>query len=117
MMALVRNLAPLTRVGLVAPLSEHTRRAVEQLTNGEALRRARVHPLALLAAQKTYARGAGERGKHTWTPVPAIVDALDTACYQAFQNVEPTGRRWLLALEAAGSADYHIADGSIHLFK
>lgn len=103
MTALVRNLATLTRVGLLAPLSEHTRRAAEQLTNPEALRRARVHPIALLSALRTYAQGRGERGQHVWTPVSAITDALDAAFYLAFQNVEPTGLRWLLALDVSGS--------------
>jgi 60 kDa SS-A/Ro ribonucleoprotein len=38
-----------------------------------------------------------------WTPVPAIVDALDAAFYTAFENVEPTDRRLLLALDVSGS--------------
>ena len=43
------------------------------------------------------------RGKHTWTPVGQIVDALDAAFYTAFENVEPTGKRLLLALDVSGS--------------
>ncbi len=53
----------------------------------------------------TYQAGRGERGKHTWTPVPAIVDALDRAFYASFGNVESTGKRWLLALDVSGSMD------------
>ena len=64
----------------------------------ERLHAARIHPIAVLAALKTYAQGKGERGKSTWTPVPQVVDALDAAFYATFQNVEPTGKRWLLAL-------------------
>jgi 60 kDa SS-A/Ro ribonucleoprotein len=33
------------------------------------------------------------------------VDALDRAFYAAFRNVEPTGKRWLLALDVSGSMD------------
>ena len=36
-----------------------------------ALRQARVHPIAVLAALRTYAAGRGVRGQHTWTPVGA----------------------------------------------
>ena len=64
-----------------------------------------MHPIALLAALRTYAAGRGVRGKHTWTPVGQIVDALDAAFYTAFENVEPTGKRLLLALDVSGSMD------------
>ena len=58
---------------------------------------------ALLAALRTYVAGHGVRGRNTWTPVTAIVDALDAAFYTAFENVEPTGKRLLLALDVSGS--------------
>jgi 60 kDa SS-A/Ro ribonucleoprotein len=103
MTALIRNLATLTRVGLVAPGSEATRRVVAQLGDQERLRAARVHPIAVLAALTTYAQGKGVRGQHTWTPVPQVVDALDAAFYATFRNVEPTGKRWVLALDVSGS--------------
>jgi 60 kDa SS-A/Ro ribonucleoprotein len=43
------------------------------------------------------------RGRHAWTPAPQVVDALDAAFYAALGNVEPTGRRFLLALGVSGS--------------
>jgi 60 kDa SS-A/Ro ribonucleoprotein len=43
------------------------------------------------------------RGRNSWTPVTTIVDALDAAFYTAFENVEPTGKRLLLALDVSGS--------------
>ena len=55
MTALIRNLATMTRIGLLAPGSDGTRTAVAQLGDGERLRRARVHPIAVLAALRTYA--------------------------------------------------------------
>ncbi len=103
MTALVRNLATMTRVGLLVPMAEATTRVVAQLGDGARIRRARVHPIAILAALKTYAQGKGERGKSTWEPVQQVVDALDAAFYTAFQNVEPTGKRWLLGLDVSGS--------------
>ena len=57
----------------------------------------------MLAALKTYAQGRGQRGHNTWDPVPAVIDALDEAFYATFESVEPTGKRWLLALDVSGS--------------
>jgi 60 kDa SS-A/Ro ribonucleoprotein len=109
MTALVRNLATMTRVGVLAPGSAGTAKAVAQLGDRERIRKARVHPIALLAALRTYAAGRGARGRHVWTPVPQLVDALDAAFYIAFENVEPTGKRFLIALDVSGS----MAGGSV----
>jgi 60 kDa SS-A/Ro ribonucleoprotein len=100
---LIRNLATLTRVGLLVPGSEATQRVVKHLGDRNRLQAARVHPIAVLAALKTYAQGRGVRGKGTWEPVIQVVDALDGAFYAAFKNVEPTRKRWLLALDVSGS--------------
>jgi 60 kDa SS-A/Ro ribonucleoprotein len=103
MTAAIRNLATMTRIGVIAPGSAGTAKVVAQLGDAERIRRARVHPIALLAALRTYAAGRGVRGRHEWNPVREIVDALDAAFYTAFGNVEPTGKRILLALDVSGS--------------
>lgn len=101
--ALVRNLAKLTQSGVIAPLSDRTKAVCERITNADQLRKARLHPIAVLAALKTYQQGHGERGKLTWSPVPQVVEALDAAFYAAFQHIEPTGRKMLLAIDVSGS--------------
>jgi 60 kDa SS-A/Ro ribonucleoprotein len=111
MTAMIRNLATMTRVGVVAPGSESTGKVVAQLGDGERIRRARVHPIALLAALRTYAAGRGVRGRNAWSPVREVVDALDAAFYTAFDNVESTGRRLLLALDVSGSMTYGAVAG------
>ena len=103
MTALIRNLATMTRVGVFAPGSDCTRRAVAQLGDRERIRRERVHPIAVLAALRTYASGRSGRGRGRWVPVRELVDALDAAFYRAFENVEPAGVRLLLALDVSGS--------------
>jgi 60 kDa SS-A/Ro ribonucleoprotein len=103
MTALIRNLATMTRVGVLAPGSTGTAKAVAQLGDAERIRRARVHPVAVLAALRTYASGRGVRGRGEWNPVRELVDALDAAFYTAFGNVEPAGTRVLLALDVSGS--------------
>jgi 60 kDa SS-A/Ro ribonucleoprotein len=101
--ALVRNLATMTRVGLLTPESNATDRVTAALADGERLRRSRLHPIALLVALRTYAAGRGVRGSGAWIPVPQIVEALDRAFHAAFSAVAPTGKRWLLALDVSGS--------------
>jgi 60 kDa SS-A/Ro ribonucleoprotein len=76
---------------------------VAQLADSERIRKARVHPITVLAALRTYASGRGARGRGEWNPVREIVDALDAAFYTAFRNVEPAGKRLLLALDVSGS--------------
>jgi 60 kDa SS-A/Ro ribonucleoprotein len=103
MTALIRNLATMTRVGLVKGRSEATEKIVSQLGDADRIRRGRVHPIAVLAALRTYASGRGARGRGEWSPAARVVDALDGAFYAAFDNVEPAGARLLLALDVSGS--------------
>lgn len=101
--ALLRQLPRLTRLGIIAPFGGRTAEIAAQLIDPERLQRARVHPLAVLTALKTYAAGHG-RGSE-WQPVTAIVDALDEAFYAAFAAVEPAGKRTLIGLDVSGSMD------------
>jgi 60 kDa SS-A/Ro ribonucleoprotein len=103
MTAMVRNLATMTRVGLLAPMSAGVAKVMGELTNVERIRKSRLHPIAILSALLTYKQGRGEKGQHSWSPVAQIVDALDGAFYTAFGNIEPTNKRWLLALDVSGS--------------
>jgi len=104
MEAMVRNLATMTRVGLLAPGSHASKLVAERLRDGERIRKARLHPVKLLAALITYQNGRGARSKGDgWTPVTGIVDALDAAFYLAFGNVEPSGKRLVFGLDVSGS--------------
>ena len=116
--ALIRQLPRLTRLGMLNQVGPDTMltRVVGRLGDRESLRRARVHPLNLLVAQRTYGLGRNQppldaygRAMHhvrptsTWTPVRQVVDALDQAFYLAFENVEPTNARFMLAVDCSGS--------------
>jgi 60 kDa SS-A/Ro ribonucleoprotein len=103
MTAMLRNLAKMTSIGLLAPLSDCAMSVAAKLRNPAALRAARVHPFSILLALKTYEQGRGEKGSLTWTPVPQVVDALDEAYYMAFKNVEPTNKRFVLGIDVSGS--------------
>ena len=62
-----------------------------------------MHPLAILQAMAVYRSGHAVRGEGSWTPSAKVLDALDAAFYAAFANVEPTGKRHLIALDVSGS--------------
>ena len=111
MTALIRNLATMTRIGVVAPGSDGTANVAAQLADTGRLRKARVHPIAMLAALRTYASGHGVRGRGQWNPVREVVDALDAAFYASFGNIEPTGKRLMLALDVSASMEWGCVAG------
>jgi 60 kDa SS-A/Ro ribonucleoprotein len=107
--ALLRNLPTLTRLGVLddaAVLATVTAR----LTDPEALRKGRVHPLNVLLAARTYASGRSLRGDSTWTPNRHVVDALDAAFYASLHTVEGSGKRMLVALDVSGSMGAPLMD-------
>jgi 60 kDa SS-A/Ro ribonucleoprotein len=99
--ALMRQLPRLTRLGVLA--GDVGRAVAAQLQDPHRLKRARVHPINVLVAQRTYASGQSDRGSSTWSPDPRICDALDAAFYNAYGAVEPANKRTLLALDVSGS--------------
>ncbi len=122
LMAMIRNLSNMTKCGLLAPGSDATREVVKRLRNANYLRKARIHPIAVLSALRVYAAKAnpqlydylrwqmrGSKGRmkqsseESWMPVPQIVDALDTAFELAFHNIKPARKRTMLALDVSGS--------------
>ena len=107
--ALMRQLPRLTRLGLGSGLTGA--RIANQLKDTEALKRARVHPINVLVALRTYASGKAVKGSTTWTPERMISDALDAAFYNAFGAVESTGKSTLIALDLSGSMEWNNCSG------
>lgn len=101
--ALVRNLGKMTNVGLLVPLSQAAKTVAGKLKDPEFVKKGKLHPLRTLVALKLYAQGHGDKGSLSWAPVPQIKDALDTAFYNGFSAIEPTGKNHLLALDVSGS--------------
>ena len=99
MMALLRNLATLTRVGVIAPMDSAS--VCESLKKiGTA---SRIHPIAVLTALLVYKAGKGVRGKNDWIPVPQVVDALDAAFGRSFSQAPQTNKRLYLGIDVSGS--------------
>jgi len=107
--AMIRNLGNLTRTGVVAPFSDGANQFIAKLSDAKALRGARVHPMAVFLALGTYSSGHGVRGTGSWTPVQQVVDALDAAFYASMDNVVPTNKRILLAVDVSGSMAWSAA--------
>ncbi|HTZ71421.1 MAG TPA: TROVE domain-containing protein [Acetobacteraceae bacterium] len=112
--ALVRSLAKLTSVGVIKPLGDQLPLVLSGVGDAERIAAARLHPLSILLALRTYAQGQGDRDSLRWEPVQAVIDALNAAFYTAFNSVEPTGKRLLLALDVSGSmATGRVAGSSL----
>lgn len=112
MTAMIRNLGKMTSLGLIKPFSDAKKLVLRKLKDETALKRSRIHPLAVLVAQKIYAQGHGDKGALKWSPVSAITDALDEAFYATFSNVTPCGKPVLLALDVSGSMAGSMIAGS-----
>ncbi len=111
LMAMVRNLAKMTTVGLLKPGSDATRTVRDRLADGDLLRKARLHPLAILLAASAYSAGRGLKGGLAWEPIATIKDALDDAFSRAFGHVVPAGKRTLIGLDVSGSmSSGNVAD-------
>lgn len=110
MTALIRNLSRMTRIGTLTPMGDATRRAAARLTDAGALAKARIHPMDLFLALRVYGAGHAQPNPRAdiqrWSPVPAIVDALDEAYELSFGHMEPSGRRLLIAVDSSGSMSW-----------
>jgi 60 kDa SS-A/Ro ribonucleoprotein len=105
--ALLRQLPRLTRLGVLDGSTLAT--VTAQLTDAERLRKARVHPINVLVAQRTYAAGQGTSS--SWEPNRKVVDALDAAFYAAYGAIEPANKRTLYALDVSGSMGSPVLSG------
>ena len=102
--ALLRNLATLTRVGVIAPMdSASVCERLRGIGNPKVEDYARIHPISVLTALLTYRAGRGVRGQHTWIPVPQVVDALDAAFDRSFMQAPQTNQRLYLGIDVSGS--------------
>lgn len=111
--ALVRQLPRLTHLGVIPAIGGRLAEIEDRLTDPHAIKRARLHPINLLIARQAYVSG---KGRHfNWAPVPRVTAALEAAFYASFGTVEPTGKRWMLALDVSGSMGWFKVSESIPL--
>lgn len=101
--ALIRNLGKMTSVGLISATNDAEKLVCDKLANDEWLHKSLIHPMNVFAAFKVYEQGHGVKGSLVWTPTNKVKNALDSAFYKAFKNVEPTGKKIHLSLDISGS--------------
>ena len=103
MTAMIRNLGTMSKIGLLKPLSDAEKLVAGRLTDAARLRGAKVHPIQVLSALRTYSSGRGVRSAATWTASSKIIESLDEAFELSFGAVEPAGTRHLLGLDVSAS--------------
>lgn len=113
--AVIRKLGILTQNGVIAPLSEGTKLVISKLSDAEALKKQRVHPITILQAMKQYSAGHGQKGSATWNPEQRVVDALDDAFYMAFEYGEKSDEAYLMGVDCSGSMFGALVNGSPNL--
>lgn len=101
--ALIRNLGRLGSLGLLKPMTDSSISVIERLLDGELIKKGKVHPLTIYSAYKTYGEGKGEKGSLQWNVNKRVVDALNDAFYKAFHYLQPTNKKYLIALDCSGS--------------
>lgn len=122
MTALMRNLSRVARLPATREKIQIEDAMYGRLMDPETVRKARLHPINILTAMRTYASGrsavrtqyggySAHDGGSTWTPNRRVTDALDDAFYASFKYVEPTGKRYLVALDVSGSMGVEVKPG------
>lgn len=111
MTALIRNLGKMSSLGLTKPLSEASKIVCEKLQNEHAIKKAKLHPLAIFNALKVYSSGNSVLGKLSWYVDDSIVCALDDAFVKSFKTIEPANKRFLLGIDVSSSMGGHSISG------
>ena len=76
---------------------------IRKLTDAQAIRGAKVHPINVLSALRTYGSGRGVKGSLTWSPKVSINTALDQAFVASFDAQPPMRLRIAIGVDISGS--------------
>lgn len=102
----VRNLAKKEVLSLSRPGMMKLFR--DRMTNEEAIRKGRLHPISLLQAAAVLKEDSTEEVKRV---LPEVQNILDDAMMLAFKQAVPTGKRYMLALDVSGSMTWDNCSG------
>ncbi|XP_034038859.1 60 kDa SS-A/Ro ribonucleoprotein [Thalassophryne amazonica] len=101
--SLLKILGKMTGDKILEPGSSEVADACARIQSETALKKAKIHPFNVLVATKKYSRGQNHRGRLEWIPDSSILKALDSAFYKCFTNVEPVGKRFVVAVDISTS--------------
>ena len=103
-MAMVRNLGLMTAAGLISGQSAATALVVARLMDRGRIRRANIHPAALLQALMKYRNGP-------WVASPPVAGALEDAFHYAFDHLESSGRRIVFGIDSRFTGGDAVCSG------
>ncbi len=113
--ALTRNLNHLTRLNVITKDARNTdtQYVLEMLQNEELIKRTKIHPVKLLVAMLTYAKGRGVRGDTTWTPIPAVINALHNAFLSSFRYTDKLNLNIKLCIDVSPSTGSEVTKSGL----
>ncbi|XP_029308988.1 RNA-binding protein RO60 isoform X2 [Cottoperca gobio] len=94
-------------------IEEHKLEREQLLTDHLKSKPAKIHPFNILLSSENYKRGQGYQGKTKWEPDRSILKAMDSAFYKSFTNVEPVGKRFLVAVDVSTSLSSIVPGTSV----
>jgi len=72
-----------------------------------------IHPIQMLISMKTYSEGCSELGKLKWNPNQLIIDALNAAFYNLFEEIKAIDKRVCICLDVSGSMCSNIMNSAL----
>ena len=102
--ALLRSMGRISSTGLFSGgMTNALKLTVSNLTNLDAIRKGRVHPIQVLAAYLTYKNGRAAKGDTSWPVNAHIVGALENMYFMSFKAIEPTNLNYYIGVDTSGS--------------
>ncbi|XP_068557609.1 RNA-binding protein RO60 [Cebidichthys violaceus] len=111
--SVLKILGKMTSNKILEPGSSETQAVCERIQSEAALTKAKIHPFNLLLSSENYKRGQGYQGKTKWEPDSSILKAMDSAFYKSFMNVEPVGKRFVVAVDVSTSLSSVVPGTSV----
>ncbi|GAA6222537.1 60 kDa SS-A/Ro ribonucleoprotein [Lates japonicus] len=111
--SVLRILGRMTSNKILEPGGSETQAVCDRIQSETALKKAKIHPFSILLASENYKRGQGYQGKTKWEPDSSILKAMDSAFYKSFMNVEPVGKRFVVAVDVSTSLSSVVPGTSI----
>ncbi|XP_048769595.2 RNA-binding protein RO60-like [Ostrea edulis] len=110
MIALIRNLGKMSKLKLFNQVTstevnksfeEHL--VVEKLKNNSLICKEKIHPFTYMLAIHQYKKGENGLKTLQWPVSPDICTSLEEGLYFSFENIRPTGKRFLVAIDISKS--------------
>lgn len=111
--ALVRNLSKISALGILDDFSPEVNKIVSKLTNKEAIKACKIHPIQLFFAIETYSRGCGFKGSLYWNVNRKVVEVLKEALEYSFDNLEKSNKNICFAIDVSSSMNSPLPNSNI----